>query len=192
MNSMFRLFGFLLSCCFDVSKLWIHRGRSSYRLRGARDMPGRIWFQHGQFSTNTRWYHWPRIIDPTALRIPPLNVTHLLESNPLKSRLSVCELTGLAKMHIWGDNSSQCFMGQVYKGHAYWCLWNKSFCVRLGHATQKQKLQSSPRFVLFKADFPDGCLIWNCVVSQTAYLLPGFGLGLRSASGSCLLCRGQR
>ena len=34
-----------------------------------------------------------------------------------------------------------------------------SFYVSLGHATQQQKLQSSPRFGVFKADFPTGLLI---------------------------------
>ena len=39
--------------------------------------------------------------------------------------------------------------------------------VSLGHATQQQKLQSSPRFGVFKADFPTGLLIRRSVFSQT-------------------------
>ena len=42
-----------------------------------------------------------------------------------------------------------------------------SFYVSLGHATQQQKLQSSPRFGAFKADFPTGLLVRMSFFSQT-------------------------
>ena len=41
----------------------------------------------------------------------------------------------------------------------YWCLRTKqSFSLSLGHATQQQKLQSSPRFGVLKADCPTSLL----------------------------------
>ena len=46
-----------------------------------------------------------------------------------------------------------------------------SLSVSLGHATQQQKLQSSPRFGVFKADFPTRFLIQRSVFLQTPVII---------------------
>ena len=52
----------------------------------------------------------------------------------------------------------------------------KSYSASLGHATQQQKLQSSPRFGVFKADFPTCLRIRRSVVFTDTGKRPEDGL----------------
>ena len=78
----------------------------------------------------------------------------------LSPRSKACESNGMSHAKHTRVASQSASPASVIKQHLLY--------VSLGHTTQQQKLQSSPRLGVFKADFPTGLLIRRSVFSTDA------------------------